>query len=75
MLFSLEFYAFFTPNLLRFPACVAVLSVLLVMGFVGQGKFACAIKVGLNNFRENYSSLRCSRSKIVMLLSVKICYT
>ena len=40
---------------------------MLAMGFVSQGKFACAIKVELKNFRKSYSSLCCPISDFFSL--------
>ena len=45
MLFSFRYLVLCQPTPLRSYALVAMQSIMLAMGFVGQEKFACAIKV------------------------------
>ena len=45
MLFSFRYLVLCHPTPLRSHAIVAMQSIMLAMGFVGQEKFACAIKV------------------------------
>ena len=44
MLFNLGYLVICHPTLLRSHAFVAMLSIMLEMGSVGQGKLACAIR-------------------------------
>ena len=56
VLFSLGLLCFLHPTPLCFHAFVATLFVMLAVGFVGQGKVACTIRVWLKHLRESYST-------------------
>ena len=59
MLFSLRYLVLCHPTPLRSHAILAMYSIMLAMGSVGQEKLASAIKVCLKHFERSYSTLCC----------------
>ena len=57
-----DIWSFVTPPPLRSHTFVAMQSIMLEMGSVGQGELACAIRAEIKHWERSFSTLCCSRS-------------
>ena len=67
MLLSFRYFLLCHPAPLRSQAFVAMQSIMLAMGSVGQMKLACAIRVEIKHLERSYSTLCCSVSEYFLL--------
>ena len=71
--FSFDILSFVNPPPLHSQAFVAMQSIILAMGSVGQEKLACAIRVETKHLERSYSTLCCSISDILSFVTPLPC--
>ena len=64
MMFTFRYLVFCHATPLRSHAFVAMQSIMLEMGSVGQEELACAIRAYIKHLKRSYSTLCCSLSDI-----------
>ena len=72
MQFSFRYFVLCHPTPLRSLACVAMQSIVLAMRSVGQMKLAYAIRVEMKHLERSYSTLRCSVSDILSVVTLAL---
>ena len=73
LLLNFQYFVLCHPTPLRSQAFVAMQSIMLAMGSVGQEKLACAIRVEMNHLERSYSTLCCSISDILSFVTPPPC--
>ena len=73
LLFNFRYLVLCPPTPLRSHAFVAMQYIMLAMGYTGQEKLACAIRVEMKHLERSYSTLCCLISDILSFVTPPPC--